>query len=414
MAESRDRLARRLGTGDAVVIGLGAMIGAGVFAAPGPAAAAAGSWLLVGLLVAAVVAYANATSSAQLAALYPESGGTYVYARERLGDFWGFLAGWGFVVGKCASLAAMALTFGAYAAPQLARPLGIAAVVALTAVNYRGIERTALLTRLIVALVLATLAAVVAAALLGGGASVERLVMDAPQGAWGVLRSAALLFFAFAGYARLATLGEEVRDPHVTIPRAIPIALGIVVAVYAIVLGSALLAVGPAVLADAPAPLAAAGAAGRWSALAPLVRVGAAIASAGVLLSLLAGVSRTTLSMARRRELPGPLDAVHPRFRTPYRAEVAAAIVVCAALLVADLRGAIGFSSFAVLTYYALANASAWTLRGEERRWPRWLAGLGFVLCVLLAFTLDAVAVVGGLGLLALGSLVWWRTRRRP
>lgn len=413
--ERQGGLARRLTVGDAVVIGMGAMIGAGVFAAPGPAAAAAGSLLLVGLALAAVVAYANATSSAQLAALYPESGGTYVYARQRLGEYWGFLAGWSFVVGKTASLAAMALTFGAYAAPAMARPLGIGAVVAMTAVNYRGVEKTARLTRVIVALVLGALAVVVAAALLGGGASVANLDAQAPADVRGVLQSAALLFFAFAGYARIATLGEEVRDPQTTIPRAIPMALGIVVAVYALVLTSALLAVGPDGLAATPAPLAAAVAAGRWASLAPVVRIGATIASAGVLLSLLAGVSRTTLSMARRGEMPQTLAAVHPRYATPHRAEVVAAAAVCAAVLVADLRGAIGFSSFGVLSYYGLANASAWTLTGAERRWPRWLAGLGVVLCAALAFTLPRVAVIGGAVLLAVGSLVWFLTRRyRP
>ncbi|MBW3657135.1 MAG: APC family permease [Actinobacteria bacterium] len=395
------------------MIGLGAMIGAGVFAAPGPAAEAAGTWLLAGLALAAVVAYANATSSAQLAARYPESGGTYVYARERLGGYWGFLAGWSFVVGKTASLAAMALTFGAYVSPDLARPLGLAAVVALTVVNYRGVQRTARLTRVLVGLVVAVLVVVVAAALLGGAATVDNLVGDLPTGPRGILRSGGLLFFAFAGYARIATLGEEVRDPRTTIPRAIPLALGIVVTTYAIVLASTLLAVGPAVLASSPAPLAAAVEAGRARALAPVVRVGAAVAAASVLLSLLAGVSRTTLSMARRRELPSPLAAVHPVHRTPYRAEVTVAVVVCLAVLLADLRGAIGFSSFAVLTYYGLANASAWTLPDADRRWPRWLAGLGVLLCALLAVTLPGVAVVGGAALLTAGSTVWWATRRQ-
>jgi basic amino acid/polyamine antiporter, APA family len=407
-----EQLARRLTTTDAVVIGLGAMIGAGVFAAPGPAAAAAGTWMLVGLGLASVVAYANATSSAQLAALYPEAGGTYVYARERLGDYWGFLAGWSFVVGKTASLAAMALTFGAYVAEDLARPLGIGAVVAMAVVNVLGVEKTARLTRVIVSLILAALAVVVSAALLGGEASSANLTGDLPGGVWGVLQSAGLLFFAFAGYARLATLGEEVKDPKVTIPRAIPIALGIVVAVYAVVLTAVLLAIGPEAMAGSSAPLAAAVGAGDWAALVPVVRVGAAIAAAGVLLSLLAGISRTTLSMARRRELPGFLDAVHPKHRTPYRAELTTAAIVCAVVLVADLRSAIGFSSFAVLTYYALANASAWKLSAQERRWPRWLAALGVGLCVLLAFTLPMVAVIGGIILLALGSLGWLATRR--
>ncbi len=408
----RDRLARRLTLGDAVVIGLGAMIGAGIFAAPGPAAEAAGSWLLVGLAIASIVAYANATSSAQLAALYPESGGTYVYARHRLGEYWGFLAGWSFVVGKTASLSAMALTFGSYAHPDLARPLGIGAVVALTVVNYLGVQKTAVLTRVIVGVVLAALAAIVAAICVGGAATTDNLTSELPNGAWGVLQSAGLLFFAFAGYARLATLGEEVRDPDVTIPRAIPLALGITISVYVVVLGAALLAVGPDTLAGSSAPLAEAVEAGSWSGAAPAVRVGAGVAAAGVLLSLLAGISRTALSMARRRELPRFLDAVHPRFRTPHRAEVSAAVVVCAVVAVADLREAIGFSSFAVLTYYALANASAWTLTPVERRWPRWLAALGVALCLLLAATLPLVAVVGGLTLLTTGSLAWLATRR--
>jgi basic amino acid/polyamine antiporter, APA family len=409
---SSEQLARRLTTTDAVVIGLGAMIGAGVFAAPGPAAEAAGTWLLAGLALAALVAYANATSSAQLAALYPESGGTYVYARKRLGRYWGFLAGWSFVVGKTASLSAMALTFGAYVAEDHARALGIGAVVALTTVNYLGVEKPARLTRVLVALILAALAMIVVTALTAGSPATGNLTADLPNGPWGVLQSAGLLFFAFAGYARLATLGEEVIDPETTIPRAIPIALGIAVGVYTVVLGAALLAVGAAELADAPAPLAHVVASSDWSGLTPLVRAGAAVAAAGVLLSLLAGVSRTALSMARRRELPRFLDAVHPKHRTPYRAELVAGAIVCVIVLVADLRNAIGFSSFAILTYYALANASAWRLSATERRWPRWLAGLGVALCTVLAFTLPSTAVLGGLILLVAGTLGWFATGR--
>ena len=216
------------------------MIGAGVFAAIGPAARAAGSGLLLGLLVAAFVAYCNATSSAQLAALYPESGGTYAYGRRRLGPFWGFLAGWGFVIGKLASCAAMALTFASYAAPELARPLAVGAVVTLTAVNYLGVEKTALLTRAIVAVVLLALTVVVSAVLFGGATDAARLRPGEDVSVYGVLQSAGLLFFAFAGYARLATLGEEVVDPKRTIPRAIPMALAITLAVYAAVAVSAL------------------------------------------------------------------------------------------------------------------------------------------------------------------------------
>ena len=175
------RLERRLSTGDAVVLGLGSMVGAGVFAAFAPAAAAAGSWLLVGLVLAAGVAYCNATSSAQLAAQYPSSGGTYLYGRERLGEWWGFLAGWAFVVGKTASLAAMALTFAAYAVrDDWQRPVAVVAVLSIAGVNYRGITRTAQLTRVIVSVVLAALAVGVTVSLLGSDPSLARLTVALP------------------------------------------------------------------------------------------------------------------------------------------------------------------------------------------------------------------------------------------
>lgn len=406
MTSSEPRLARRLGTGDAVVIGLGSMTGAGVFAAMGPAAEAAGGGVLVGLALAAVVAYANATSSAQLAALYPESGGTYVYGRRRLGDLAGFLAGWGFVVGKTASCAAMALTFGAYAAPDHARLLAVGAVVALTGVNLLGVQKTAWLTRVIVAIVLASLAAVVAASSTADP-SASNIGSLTDGGARGILQAGGLLFFAFAGYARIATLGEEVRDPARTIPRAIPLALGLTLAVYAAVAVAALVTLGPEQLAASAAPLAAVVEAGSWSWAEPLVRVGATVASLGVLLSLLVGVSRTTFAMASRRDLPGWLDAVHPRSRVPHRAELTVAAAVVAVVLVVDLRGAIGFSSFAVLAYYAIANASAWTLEAGERRWPRPLAGLGVVGCAALALSLPWTSVAGGALLLAAGAAGW-------
>jgi APA family basic amino acid/polyamine antiporter len=401
------RLARKLGVGDAVIIGLGSMIGAGIFAAVGPASRAAGSGLLLGLVIAAFVAYCNATSSAALAALYPESGGTYVYARKRLNAFWGFIAGWGFIVGKLASCAAMALTFAYYAAPSLARPLAVAAVIALTAINYFGVSKTAVATRVIVAVVLTCLALVVFATAFGGAADLGRVRPTTEGGVHGVLQAAGFLFFAFAGYARIATLGEEVADPARTIPRAIPLALGITLLVYAAVAVCALLAVDAAVLARAPAPLVAAVEAGRWGALAPAVRIGATVASLGVLLSLLAGVSRTTFAMAGNGDLPRFLASVHPRHRIPHHAELLVGAIIVVIVSVADVRGAIGFSSFAVLVYYAVANASAFTLSRNERRWPRALSAAGIAGCAALAFSLPAASIIGGCMLLVAGTAVY-------
>jgi basic amino acid/polyamine antiporter, APA family len=400
------QLARRLGTADAVVIGLGSMIGAGVFAVFGPAARAAGAGLLVGLVIAAVIAYCNAVASAQLAAAYPTSGGTYVYGRERLGHWWGFAAGWGFVVGKTASCAAMALTFAVYALPGPSwaqRGVAVAAVIGLTALNHRGVTRTALLARVLVAM---TLTALVVAVV--GIAAGER---SSPAGwpwvgdVYGVLQAAGLLFFAFAGYARIATMGEEVRDPRRTIPRAIPRALLITMAVYLVVGVAALLAAGPERLASSTAPLTTAVEAAGAGGLAPVVRVGAAVASLGALLALIAGIGRTSLAMARRHDLPAWLSAVHPRHQVPHHAGIAVTVVVCVLVATVDLREVIGFSSFGVLVYYAIANASAFTQPPADRRWPRWLNVLGVVGCLVLVATLPWQSVVAGLAMFAVGLL---------
>ncbi|MET8562346.1 amino acid permease [Streptomyces flaveolus] len=408
-------LRRTLGVRDAVVVGLGSMIGAGVFSALGPAARAAGSGLLPGLALAAVVAYCNAMSSARLAARYPASGGTYVYGRERLGAFWGYLAGWSFVVGKTASCAAMALTVGAYVWPGHAHAVAVAAVVALTAVNYGGIQKSAWLTRGIVAVVLAVLAAAVVGCLASGRADAGRLDIGLSSGAGGVLQAAGLLFFAFAGYARIATLGEEVRDPARTIPRAIPLALGITLVVYACVAVAVLGVLGAGRLGQAAAPLADAVRAAGAPGLVPVVRAGAAVAALGSLLALILGVSRTTLAMARDGHLPGALAAVHPRFRVPHRAELAVGAVVAVLAATVDVRGAIGFSSFGVLAYYAVANASAWTLSTAAR--SRVVPAVGLLGCATLAFALPAASVAVGAGVLAVGGSAygvrrWWAGRR--
>jgi APA family basic amino acid/polyamine antiporter len=402
-----------LGTFDAVTIGLASMIGAGIFAAIGPAADAAGSGLLLGLIVAGAVAYCNATSSAQLAARYPESGGAYVYGSRQLGHVWGYVAGWGFVVGKTASCAAIALTFAAYAGSgDLERPLAVGAVVALTAVNCLGVRKTALATRAIVVVVFAALAAIIVATGFGGHADLDRVGSMTTGGIDGILRAAALLFFAFAGYARIATLGEEVTEPRTTIPRAIPFALGITLCAYLAVALAALATIGPRRVAASPAPLTSAVSAGSLDWLEPAVRIGATVATLGVLLSLLAGVSRTTFAMAANGDLPKQLGLVDDRRRIPLRAELTIGVVVALTVAFVDLRGAIGFSSFAVLVYYAIANAAAWTLPRDERRFPRALPAIGLVGCLALVASLPLDAIVGGCAVLVMGLVTWFTLRR--
>jgi basic amino acid/polyamine antiporter, APA family len=384
------------------------MIGAGVFSAFTPAAAAAGSGLLVGLVVAAFVAWCNATASAQLAAQYPTSGGTYVYGRERLGPWWGFVAGWGFVVGKTASCAAMALTVATYAVGGDARAtrfLAIAAVVGLTIVTLRGITRTARLATVLVVLTVGLLGATLVVVGVANRTWHSPFESMATASAYGILQSAGLLFFAFAGYARIATLGEEVRDPETTIPRAIPRALGLVVVLYAVV-GLMLLAVlGPSGVAASGVPLLAAADQAGVGWMGAAVRVAAVLASLGALLGLVAGVSRTMLAMARERDLPSRLAHVDERRGAPQAAQVALCAAVVLLVVAFDVRAVIGFSSFGVLVYYAVANASAFTQDAEHRRWPRWLQILGVAGCVILVATLPWGAVMTGVCVFAVGVL---------
>ncbi len=411
-AEPTTGLKRELGVADAVIVGAGSMIGAGVFAAWAPAADSAGTGLLIGLVVAGVIAFCNATSSAQLAAIHPESGGTYVYGRRQLNDTWGHLAGWGFVVGKTASCAAMALTVGAYLWPEQERLVAVLAVIAITAVNIGGLTRTVAVTRVLLVVSLMALTAVVIAGWTGGEASFDRLTpIDPPTkpAFYGILQSAGFMFFAFAGYARIATLGEEVKDPAVTIPKAVPRALAAVLVIYAIVGVTALVSVDASDLAATDAPLQlvlGSNPSGVLAALEPVVRLGAGIAALGVLLNLIPGVSRTTLAMARQRDLPTWFSHIDSGRALPLRAEFTVAAIVILLVLTLDIRSSIAVSGVAILTYYAVTNASALTLTNEQRRWTPILAWVGLAGCVILIASLPWLYVVSGLAVLLIGVVV--------
>lgn len=403
-------LARRLRLADAVTIGLGSMIGAGVFSVWGPVVSVAGAGTLIALAIAALVALCNALSSAQLAAMYPLSGGTYVYAKAEISPVAGFIAGWSFVVGKTASCAAMAMTFAAYAAPVgFERPVAVAAVATLAAVNCLGVTRTALATRILVTLALLGLAVVV-----GVGATGTATPTPLPDfSTFGVLQGAGLLFFAFAGYARIATMGEEVVDPARTIPRAIVLALGGAVGVYALVALTVLGTLGGDAAASA-APLSDAVQAAGGGALTPVVKIAAAAASLGALLALLTGIGRTTLAMARSADLPRLLSVVDPRWQVPRRAEITIAVFVIAIVLITDLRGAIGFSSLGVLVYYFLTNVAALRQRAPARRYPRLVPIVGALGCLILVATLPATSALAGVAVIALGLLGRRLFRRSP
>jgi APA family basic amino acid/polyamine antiporter len=392
------------------------MVGAGVFTSLGLAASTAGPLLVLALVLAGATAWVNATAMAQLAAVHPTSGGAYVYGRRQLGEWAGFVAGWGFVTGKSASIAAMAYTLALYLVPtgsgasdRTARWVAIAAVVVITGITLLGITRTVQATVVIVTPVLAVLAVVIVAGLVGVTPGPIPAPGGGPSGAvtdptpLGVLQGAGLLFFAFAGYARIATMGEEVRDPRRTIPRAVFGALAFTLVLYLLlalslqaILGLQGLGQTPTAVRDAVEVVL--GPDWVWLAV-----VGAALACLGSMLNLVAGISRTGLAMARERDLPRPLARISARTSVPWVAQLTAAAVVIVLLLTTDVLTVVGFSSFGVLVYYAVANVSAHTLTERVVPGPRWLNLLGAAACLLLAFTLPVQSVLVMLAVFAVG-----------
>lgn len=391
------------------------MLGAGVFVVWGPAASAAGHWLLAAVALAAVVAALNAASVARLAALHPAAGGAYTYGSRELRGPWGFVAGTGFILGKVASVAAMALAIGLYVAPQHASWVATAVVAASWALNARGVTRTAAATTVIAVIVVAALACVVAVSLASPAAPPTPASALEAVTPWSVAQGAALIFFAFAGYARLATLGEEVRRPRTTIPRAIAAAFAIVAVVYVAVAVVVLRRPGIGSLAASSSPLVDAlpdSASWRW-----MVAGVAALAAGGAMVALTAGIGRTIMAMARQGDLPRVLARTGRR-GVPQLAEAVASVASIGLVWWGDLAFALAMSSVSVLAYYAVAHAAAFAARTRSAAFPipRPFAGAGLALCVVLAASLEALPTLVALGIGALAVAVrhWARRRRLP
>lgn len=399
-------LRRDLGLLDAIAIGFGAVIGAGVYVVTGIAAGIAGPAFLLGLVIAGLIAAANALSSAQLAARYPASGGTYEYGTEVLGPWSGFVAGWMFLASKIAAAGTVAIGLGAYVemlAPRVdSRSIAVGAIVVFTAVNYRGIRRSSRANLLIVSA--STGALLLLVALGARHVDPEHFVPFAPAGWRAVLEAGALLFFAYTGYARIATLGEEVAEPERTIPRAIVITIVGAIILYLAVGVVALGTVGAGALAATEAPLgvAAAAAAGSW--LRIVVAGGAVAAMLGVILSQLLGLSRMAFAMARRGDLPSVLARVHPRFRVPSVALLVVGAVAAVVAATGGLRTVASAAAFTILVYYGITNLAALRMPVEARRYHFLIPVFGLLGCAVLAISLSGRVVVTGLAILAAGA----------
>lgn len=409
-------LRRDLGLLDAVGIGFGAIVGAGIFVVTGVAAGVAGPALLVSLILAGMAATCNALSSAQLAAEYPRSGGTYEYGYRVLGPWPGFIAGWMFLASKIAAAGTVGLGLGAYLEGLLPgvppRVVAVGAIVAFTILNYFGIRRSSRANLMIVAISLGSLLLFVIAT--AGAFDAANLRPFASSGARGILEAAAILFFAYTGYARIATLGEEVREPRRTIPRAVIITIAGAILLYTAVALVAVGAAGAPALAATPAPLlAAADASGlRW--LGVVLAIGGLTAMLGVILSQIVGLSRMVFAMARRGDLPRALAHVNAAHDVPDRAVLLVGVVAAIVAATGTLRGVATAASFAILIYYGIANFAALRMQRGAKLYPDAIPIIGLVLCTMLCLSLPARTILTGIAILAAGFLGRALLRREP
>ncbi len=406
-ADAAPGLRRELRLMDAVAVGLGAIIGAGIFVVTGVAAGVAGPAFLLGLLLAGIAATCNALSSAQLAATYPQAGGTYEYGYRVLHPWLGFAAGWMFLVSKLAAGGTVAVGFGSYFAQLLPGvPPKIAAVVAtalLTIANLYGIKKAGRLNTGIVAVTLLVLVGFVLAGI--PRFNTANLHPFAPFGVRGILESAALLFFAYTGYARIATLGEEVHEPRKTIPKAITIALASSILLYGAVALVAAGAIGAPGLAASRAPLERAAATFGLPGMRWVVAVGAGTAMLGVLLSQILGISRMLFAMARRGDLPAVLSRVHAKYGVPTHGVCLSGVVIVAVALFGTLEWVVAAAAFTILLYYSITNVAALRLGRADKLFPDWIPMLGLVGCVVLAVSLKPITAATGLSILGAGYL---------
>lgn len=417
-------LRREVGLGGAVLMGLGSIVGTGAFVSIALAAGVTGPSVLVAIALAAAVATCNALSSAQLAAALPVSGGSYEYGYHYLRPWLGFVAGWMFLCAKTASAATAARGFAGYLLlacgwqdRRLLELLALAAVVSLTAIVLAGVRRSSWANVMIVSVTLASLALfVLAVAPSAWRSAPEHLRPLMPERIDSLLEATALIFVAYTGYGRIATLGEEVRQPRQTIPRAIVTTLVISALLYLAVGAAGVASVGAAALAEAgqqqAAPLAAIARQLSSPALALLVSIGAITAMLGVLLNLLLGLSRVLLAMGRRGDAPTVFGTLNAARTTPTAAALLIGGLVAAGAVAGDIKTTWSFSAFTVLIYYAITNLAAIAMPKEDRLYPPLVPWAGLCGCLGLAFWVEPRVWISGLAVL-LAGLVWHRWRRR-
>ncbi|RXJ45716.1 APC family permease [Gelidibacter gilvus] len=401
-------LLRSLTLKDAVGVGLGAIIGAGIFVVTGIAAGVSGPAFIVGLLVAGIIATFNALSSAQLASKYPHSGGTYEYGYILINPAFGFSAGWMFLVSKLAGAGFVALGFGGYfyQLMPIASPMtfSVLAVILLTVANYFGIKKAGNLN---LAIVTITFLSLIYLAFSGiPEVNFENFKPFAPFGISGIAEAAALLFFAFTGYGRIATLAEEVTDPKKTIPKVIIITIVTAILLYSVISVVAIGVVGTQSMASSTSPLQVVADALNTPEISSIITIGASTAMLGVLLSQILGISRVMLAMGRRNDLPPIFKKIHEKYRVPHIGILFTGLIILILTLIGSFEFIVRAATFTILLYYSITNIAAIKQPKKDRMYGRLIPILGLIGCLAMSASLPLIVVFSGIGLLLTGFVI--------
>jgi basic amino acid/polyamine antiporter, APA family len=411
---ARSVLKREIGLFGATALGIGAIIGSGIFIVTGIVAGVAGPAMILSVLIAGAIAIFSAMSVAELGAYLPEEGGTYAYAQKLISPFAGFIAGWIWIFSNIFVGAAVSLGFAHYFVTLFpAVPVKIIAVViclVFIVINYLGLKESVLFNNVLVTAKVLILLFFVAFGL--GFFKPDNFTPFSPEGSVGILSGAALIFFAYTGFARVTIMAEEVKNPEKTIPLSIYLALGISTVIYLLVSIVAIGLAGAPAIAQSGSPLAdAIGSTGSSEAVL-VISLGAMIATASVLLTTVMGISRIVFSMARSQDLPPLFEKIHPRFSTPHYAIVITGACMIAALLLADLALVVAVSTFAMLLYYLIANIAALRLPREHRKYPAWVPITGALSCIgLIPFLSPYSWIIGSIGLFIGGTWFVFHSR---
>lgn len=401
-------LLRTLTLKDAVGVGLGAIIGAGIFVVTGIAAGVSGPAFLIGLLVAGFISAFKGLSSAQLAAIYPDSGGTYEYGYKLINPVFGFSAGWMFLISKLAAGGVVAIGFGSYfyQLVPIGSPLtlSVTAVVFLTIINCFGIKKAGLLNLVIVTVTIISLLYLVFSGL--PKVNPDNFKPFAPFGILGIAEAAALLFFAFTGYARIATLAEEVVEPKKKIPKAIIITIITSILLYAAVSVVAIGVIGAENMADSKSPLQIAAKSLTTPAINTVIIIGASTAMLGVLLSQILGISRMMLAMGRRNDLPPSFQTIHNRYRVPHLGIVITGLIILLLTIFGTFEFVVRAATFTILLYYSITNIAALKQPRKEQIYGRIIPICGLIGCLTMSVSLPFNVIISGIGLLIIGFMI--------